>query len=160
MDGVRRRDWLSWITGFAILYACTTAVTSVAALLTDGKAVREAGNLPLGHSTVPSVVVLALTAVVLAPIAEGLMFRGLLLRSFLRMTSFWPAALLSSLLFALFHVHQVGTLLGAVTLALSVGVLGLGNCCVVRVTVRLAPAIGIHATYNALALTLAVLAAR
>ena len=159
LDGVRRRDWLPWITGFAILYACRTAVTLVAAMLTDGKAVREASNLPLGHPTVLSVVVLALTAVVLAPVAEELMFRGLLLRSFMRTMSFWPAALLSSLLFALFHVYEVGTLLGAVTLALSVGVLGLGNCYVVRVTGRLAPAIGIHATCNALALTLAVVAA-
>jgi membrane protease YdiL (CAAX protease family) len=159
LDGVRRGDWLPWITGFAILYACRTAVTFVAALLTDGRAVREAGNLPLGHPTVLSVAVLALTAVVLAPIAEELMFRGLLLRSFLRKMSFWPAALLSSLLFALFHVYEVSTLLGAVTLALSVGILGLGNCYVVRVTGRLAPAILIHATYNALALALAVFAA-
>lgn len=160
LDGVRRRDWLPWITGFAVLYACRTAVTFVAALLSDGRAVREASNLPLGHPTVLSVVVLGVTAVVLAPIAEELMFRGLLLRSFLRKMSFWPAALLSSLLFALFHVYEVSTLLGAVTLALSVGVLGLGNCYVVRITGRLAPAILIHATYNALALTVAVLAAR
>jgi membrane protease YdiL (CAAX protease family) len=87
------------------------------------------------------------------------MFRGLLLRSFMRKLGFWPAALLSSLLFALFHVYEVSTLLGAVTLALSVGILGLGNCYVVRVTGRLAPAILIHATYNALALALAVFAA-
>jgi membrane protease YdiL (CAAX protease family) len=159
LDGVRRGDWLPWITGFAALYACRTAVTAVAALLTEGRAVREASNLPLGHPTVLSVAVLALTACVLAPIAEELMFRGLLLRSFLRRTSFWPAALLSSLLFALFHVYEVSTLLGAVTLALSVGVLGLGNCYVVRITGRLAPAILIHATYNALALTIGVLSA-
>jgi len=159
LDGVRGRDWLPWIMGFGIIYAFRTAVAVVAALLTDGKAVEQASNLAVRHPAVLSVAVLTLTAVVLAPIAEELMFRGLLLRSFLRRMSFWPAALLSSALFALFHVYEVHTVLGAVTLALSVGVLGLGNCYLVRITGRLAPAIMVHATYNALALTLAVLAA-
>jgi uncharacterized protein len=154
-DRIRRRDWLPWILGFAMIYACRTAVVVVAAVLTDGRAVREANNLVTGSPTVLSVVVLTVTVVVLAPVTEELMFRGLLLRSFLRRMSFWPAALLSSSLFGLFHVFAVDTLLGAVTLAVSVGVLGLGNCFVVRITGRLTAAVMIHATYNALALALA-----
>ena len=154
-DRIRRRDWLPWILGFAMIYACRTAVVVMAAVLTDGRAVREANNLVTGSPTVLSVVVLTVTVVVLAPVTEELMFRGLLLRSFLRRMSFWPAALLSSSLFGLFHVFAVDTLLGAVTLAVSVGVLGLGNCFVVRITGRLTAAVMIHATYNALALALA-----
>ncbi|MGY1740101.1 MULTISPECIES: CPBP family intramembrane glutamic endopeptidase [unclassified Blastococcus] len=152
LDRVRKRDWLPWLVGFLVIYACRTAVVSVAAVLSDGRALEESSNLPTGDPTVLGVVVLVLAAVVLAPVTEELMFRGLLLRSFMRRMRFWPAALLSSLLFALFHVHQVETLLGAVTLALSVGALGLGNCFVVRITGRLAPAIMVHATYNALAI--------
>jgi membrane protease YdiL (CAAX protease family) len=155
LDLVRKHDWLPWVIGFAVIYACRTAVVVVAAAFSDGRALEEASNLPTASPTVLSVVVLTLAAVVLAPVAEELMFRGLLLRSFMRRMCFWPAALVSSLLFALFHVHQVDTLLGAVTLALSVGALGLGNCFVVRMTGRLAPAIMVHATYNALALAVA-----
>jgi membrane protease YdiL (CAAX protease family) len=154
-DWIRRRDWLPWILGLAIIYPCRTAVAFVAGLLTDGRALREADNLGDVPPTVLSVVVLTLTVVVLAPVTEELMFRGLLLRSFLRRLSFWPAAVLSSALFALFHVHAVDTTLGAVTLALSVGVLGLGNCVVVRMTGRLTAPIMIHAAYNALALAIA-----
>jgi uncharacterized protein len=155
-DRIRKGDWLPWITGLGIIYACRTAVVVVAAVLTNGRAVAEANNLPVGRPTVLGVVVLALTVVVLAPITEELMFRGLLLRSFLRRMSFWPAALLSSLLFAAFHVYEVSTVLGAVTLALSVGALGLGNCFLVRITGRLAPGIMVHATYNALTLVIAL----
>lgn len=155
LDRVRAHDWLPWLLGFGIVYACRTAVVVVATLLSGGRALAESNNLPVGSPTVLSVVVLTLTAVVLAPVTEELMFRGLLLRSFLRRMGFWPAALLSSLVFALFHVHQVDTVLGAVTLALSVGTLGLGNCFVVRITGRLAPAMMLHATFNALSLVVA-----
>jgi membrane protease YdiL (CAAX protease family) len=156
LDRVRTRDWLPWLLGIAVVYACRTAVLVVAAVLTEGRAVEEANNLQLRSPTALSIVVLTLLVVVLAPITEELMFRGLLLRSFLRRMSFWPAALLSTLLFALFHVFQVDTLLGAVTLALSVAVLGLGNCFVVRITGRLTPAIMVHATFNALTLVVAL----
>ena len=155
LDWVRRRDWLPWLLGLFIVYACRTAVLVVAALLTEGRALEEASNLDVGPPTVLSVVVLVLVVVVLAPVTEELMFRGLLLRSFLRRMPFWPAALLSTLLFALIHVPQVETLLGAGTLALSVAVLGLGNCYLVRITGRLAPAMMVHASFNALTLAVA-----
>jgi uncharacterized protein len=159
-DRIRARDWLPWITGFGIIYACRTAVVVVAAVLTRGRAVAEANNLQVGSPTALHIVVLALTVAVLAPVTEELMFRGLLLRSFLRRMSFWPAALLSTLLFALFHVYEVDTVLGAVTLALSVGALGLGNCFLVRITGRLTPGIMVHAAYNGLTLVVALLLAR
>jgi CAAX protease family protein len=159
LDRVRKGDWLPWIVGFAIIYACRTAVVMVPAVLTHGRALAEANNLPIAKPTVFTVVILALTVVVLAPITEELMFRGLLLRSFLRRMGFWPAALLSTVLFSLFHVHEVGTLLGATTLALSVGALGLGNCFLVRITGRLTPAIMVHATFNGLGLVVALVMA-
>jgi membrane protease YdiL (CAAX protease family) len=159
LDGIRGRDWLPWITGFGIVFACRSVVLVLANVLTDGRAGREASNLSVGHPSVLAVVVLAVMAVVLAPITEELMFRGLLLRSFMRRMSFWPAAVLSTALFSLFHVYEVGTLLGAVTLAATVATLGLGNCFLVRITGRLAPAIMVHATYNALALTVVVVSA-
>jgi uncharacterized protein len=156
---IRGRDWVPWLLGLLIVYVCRTTVLLIAAAVTDGRAVQEAGNLDVGRPTVLSVVVIGLTMVVLAPITEELMFRGLLLRTFLRRMQFWPAALLSTLLFALLHVPQVDTVTGAVTLALAVAVLGLGNCYLVRITGRLAPAMMVHASFNALSVVVAFTAA-
>ena len=155
LDWIRGRDWVPWLLGMALVYAGRTAVLLTASLLTGGRALQEASNLHVGSPTLLSVLVLGLAVALLGPIVEELMFRGLLLRSFLRRMPFWPAALLSSLLFALFHVPQVGTLVGAVTLAASVAVLGLGNCYLVRITGRLAPAMMVHVSFNALTLAVA-----
>jgi membrane protease YdiL (CAAX protease family) len=159
LDRVRGSDWLPWITGLGFVYLGRTAVGLVADVLSDGRATAESSNLHLSSPGTVEIVVLALTAVVLAPVAEELMFRGLLLRTFLRRFSFWPSALLSTVLFGLFHVYEVSTVLGAVTLACSVAVLGLGNCYLVRITGRLTPGIMVHASFNALALAVAVVQA-
>ena len=55
--------------------------------------------------TAPWQLVLTICAlVVLAPLGEELLFRGLLLRGLVRRMRFWPAALLSSALFASAHI--------------------------------------------------------
>ncbi|MCU1659424.1 MAG: Conserved rane protein of unknown function, partial [Pseudonocardiales bacterium] len=69
----------------------------------------------------------------------------------MRRMGFWPAALLSTLIFGGFHTYEVNTLVGAVTLALVVGAIGLTNCVLVRLTDRLTPGIFVHATLNGLA---------
>jgi membrane protease YdiL (CAAX protease family) len=57
--------------------------------------------------TVPWMVVLTVVAVVvLAPLGEELLFRGLLLRGLVQRMRFWPAALLSALLFASAHADS------------------------------------------------------
>jgi membrane protease YdiL (CAAX protease family) len=157
LDRVRRSDWLPWITGVGFAYLGRTVVSVVALALTGGRALAEASNLTGGDGSVVSIVVLVVVAVVLAPIAEELMFRGLLLRTFMHRMRFWPAALLSTALFGGFHVYEVSTVAGAVTLACSVGVLGLVNCYLVRITGRLTPGIMVHATYNALAVAVVLL---
>lgn len=159
LDRVRGADWLPWLTGFGFVFIGRNIVGVLANMLSNGRAGAQASNVQLSHPGPLSIAVLALTAVVLAPVAEELMFRGLLLRTFMRRLSFWPAALLSTALFGLFHVYEVHTLLGAVTLALEVGVLGLCTCYLVRITGRLTPGIMVHATFNALALVVAVVAA-
>jgi membrane protease YdiL (CAAX protease family) len=160
LDGVRRSDWLPWITGIGFVYLGRTVVGVVANLLTDGRATAQASNVALRHPGALTIAVLALTAVVLAPIAEEFMFRGLLLRTFMRRMGFWPAALLSTALFGLFHVYEVHSVVGAITLACEVGVLGLGNSYLVRITGRLTPGIMVHASFNAIALVVAVATAR
>lgn len=55
--------------------------------------------------TTSGVLITALKSVILAPIAEELTFRGLVFRRMKEYSSFWPAALVSSLLFALYHMN-------------------------------------------------------
>jgi len=155
LDVVRGQDWLPWLIGAGMVFVGRVTVGVTAEVVGGGRALEESANLHVGPPTLLGVVVLGLAVAVLAPITEELMFRGLLLRSFLRRMSFWPAALLSTLLFAVFHMPAVDTALGAVTLAASVAVVGLGNCFLVRITGRLAPAMMLHASFNALSLTVA-----
>ncbi len=57
--------------------------------------------------TVPWQVVLTVIAlVVLAPLGEELLFRGLLLRGLARRLDFWPAALITSAVFAGAHADS------------------------------------------------------
>ena len=53
----------------------------------------------------PGVVFVILRAVILAPIAEELVFRGLVFRRLKNYTNFWVAALVSSTLFGLYHMN-------------------------------------------------------
>lgn len=160
LDRVRRVDWRPFALGLVLVWVGRYAVGLVAGGLTGGRALEEASNLRLGSTAVVPVLVLGLLVAVVAPVVEELVFRGLLLRSFMRRMSFWPAAALSTVLFAGFHAYQVRTLVGAVTLVSSIAVLGLAACVLTRVTGRLVPGILVHATFNALALTTAVVLAR
>jgi len=159
LDRLRASDWLPWITGVGFAFLGRAVVGVLAFALSDGRAANEASNLTGGDRDLTSIIVLVLVAVLLAPVAEELMFRGLLLRTFMHRLRFWLAAALSSLLFGAFHMYEVDTLTGAITLACSVGMLGFVNCYLVRITGRLTPGIMVHATYNALAVATVLLLA-
>lgn len=53
----------------------------------------------------PGAVWVIVRAVILAPIAEELVFRGLTFRRMREYTGFWPAALVSAALFGLYHMN-------------------------------------------------------
>jgi membrane protease YdiL (CAAX protease family) len=160
LDRVRRTDWLPWLLGVGFVFVGRIAVGFLAYVLSDGSALTQANNVRLPSATLAEVVVLAVPLVIVAPVAEELMFRGLILRTFMRRMPFWPAAVLSTFLFGLAHTYEVATVAGAATLAATVGVLGIVNCYLVRITGRLAPGMMLHATGNGVAvLYLAVHAA-
>ena len=69
----------------------------------------------------------------------------------MRRWSFWPSAVLSTLIFAGLHTYEVGTLVGALTLAAAVGTLGITNCWLNRRTNSLIPGMVVHASFNLLA---------
>ena len=152
--GLRRPRWsdLGWAAaGIGITFVARIVVVVVANALSHGHAAREADNIPV-HSITPfTVVLLLVVTVVWAPLNEELVFRGMLLRTFMRRLSFWPAAALSTLIFAALHTYEVTTLAGSITLAAVVACLGLTNCWLNRRTDSLVPGMMVHAAFNLLA---------
>jgi membrane protease YdiL (CAAX protease family) len=105
------------------------------------------------------IVMLVIAACIVAPIVEELAFRGVMLRAIMRRISFWPAAVLSSLVFGLLHAPTAPNAAGVVVVIMLTFVFGVVQCVLVRRTGRLAPAIGVHAITNAIALAIALAAA-
>jgi hypothetical protein len=158
--GLQRPRWMdgAWVAaGLGMVFGGRLVVALTANALTNGRAAQQAQNLNV-HSTSPAVyAVLGIIAVIIAPVVEETVFRGLLLRTFMRRVGFWPAALGSSAIFALFHTYQVDTLAGALTLAAIVFVLGVTNCLLVRWSGRLCAGILVHALFNGFALLVLIL---
>ena len=102
-----------------------------------------------------SLIALAVAAVLVAPVLEELLFRGVVLRGLMLHVGFWPAALVSSACFGAFHA--TGTGIEAVPVVVATAVFGLGLCVLTRRTGRLGPGIGVHALRNAFAVGAVVL---
>ncbi len=115
-----------------------------------GLAGPPAGNTAvLREQDLVGLLVFAVLAVTVAPVLEELLFRGLVLRGLMLRTGFWPAAVLSSLVFGALHA-TAADVSGAAVVA-SITLLGLGLCVLTRRTGRLGPGIGVHALHNAVA---------
>jgi len=141
------------------LLACWAALIGVGAL-------TMALGLPQGSNTEglfdeegswAVTVVIAISAVVVAPIVEELLFRGLILRSFLSKFAAPWAILFQALLFGSVHLTP-GIGWGNVSLVLALSAVGavLGTTAVL--TRRLAPGMIAHAILNLVALTVAFFA--
>jgi uncharacterized protein len=158
--GLQRPKWmdLAWLAaGFGMTLAGRLIVGVIANALSHGKALQQSQNLVVTSHSVAVYVVLGIVVVLIAPVVEELMFRGMMLRTFMRRWGFWPAALASSAIFALFHTYEVRTLAGALTLAAVVFTLGLSNSLLARWSGRLAAGIMNHMLFNGLAILVLIL---
>jgi hypothetical protein len=158
--GLQRPKWmdLAWLAaGVGISFGARIAVGVIANAASHGKALQQSQNLVVKSSSTAVYIVLGVVVVLIAPVVEETMFRGLMLRTFMRSWGFWPAALLSSAIFALFHTYEVSTLAGAATLASIVFTLGLTNCLLVRWSGRLDAGIMNHMLFNGLAILVLIL---
>lgn len=117
-------------------------------------------NIDLSGRPAGEIALLLVLAVLIAPPVEELIFRGVLLRSLMRRVSFWPAALISSALFAGLHLYEVHGVAAMVLLFASIAVFGIGQCLLVRWTGRLATSITAHAVSNAVAALITLAAGR
>lgn len=145
--------WLAAAFGIALGGRIAVAIVANAV---NSKAVRQSQNLVVHTHSLAVYLVLGVIVVLIAPFVEELMFRGLMLRTMMRHWGFWPAALASSAIFALFHTYEVGTVAGALTLAGVVFTLGLANCLVTRWSGRLAAGIMNHMLFNGLAIAVLI----
>lgn len=148
------REMTAW-TGIQVGVRIALSIVLVAAI----PALRHhhSGNLTGVHTLgVGGVVMLATGAVLVAPFVEEIAFRGVMLRGLMRRMSFWPAAVLSSLVFALLHAPTASSGWGVIVVVVTIYAFGLLQCLLVRRTGRLAPAMGVHAVTNALVLALAL----
>jgi uncharacterized protein len=150
MDGA----WLA--AGFGMAFGGRIAVGIIANAISGGKALQQSQNLVVKSHSVAVYVLLGVVVVLVAPVVEETMFRGLMLRTLMRRWGFWPAALISTAIFALFHTYEVSTLAGALTLAGVVFALGLSNCLLARWSGRLAAGIMNHMVFNGLAIAVLI----
>lgn len=112
-------------------------------------------DLGSGRSETQFVVTLIVLTVVIAPIAEEIVFRGLLMRGLLRVMPVGPALALQGVLFGVAHVDPARGAgnVGLAILLSAVGVVLGGAAYMHR---RLAPAMIAHAILNAIAVSLAL----
>lgn len=142
--------WLV-LGGFFLYFFVTIVISTIFSLFVDydQDQVQELGfSNPQGLE----IVLVFLSLVVLAPLAEELLFRGFVYKGMRRRLPFWAAAILVSLLFAVVH--------GQVNVGVDVFALSLVLCWLRETTGSLWPAIILHAFKNGIAfLLLFVLAA-
>ncbi len=111
-------------------------------LLGDFGTANPGGGLSLSDQGISGLVFLFISACIVAPISEEILYRGVLFRSLGNRLGILPAAILSSLIFAVFHFYNLYGLC-------SVAIFG-GTCALLYAgTGSLAAVIALHALYNA-----------
>jgi membrane protease YdiL (CAAX protease family) len=102
---------------------------------------------------------LVLTSVVLAPIAEEVVFRGVLFRGLRARSGFWVAALVSATLFTIAHLGEGGGWLASAVIVTGIMPLGVAFAALVERRGTLVVSIVAHATYNAIGVAVLILTA-
>ncbi len=141
---------LSWsLLLFVVQAAVISALVAVPAL----QGAQADNSSFLRDEPLWSLLAFVVLATAVAPVLEELLFRGLVLRGLMLRLGFWPAALVSSVCFGLFHAQSLGR--DSVVIVAATAVFGLGLCLLTRRTGRLGPGIGVHALRNAVAILFA-----
>ena len=107
---------------------------------------------PLHGFSPPVIVLLVITAAVVAPLCEELLFRGLLLRALMRRMAFPWAVALSSLAFGVGHAYEEPTPGGALLIASTLAAFSVVQCLLVRRTNRLVLPMMVHGIANSVSL--------
>ncbi len=125
--------------GFYVLSAAWVSLIGV-------KSKDDVTDLGFDDSVVLTVTGLILLTVV-APIAEEILFRGLIFRSLRNWAGLWPAALITGVVFGGIHAAS-----SPVAFLVPLAILGVGLCLLYHYSGSLYPCIALHSANNALAL--------
>ena len=138
-------DLLPFLTGVVGYYIIVLTLTIFASLILPESIISQQQNV--GFATTGNVWwqigIIMLVLVVLTPVLEELIFRGFLLGKLERVVQFWPAALVTSLLFALAH--------GQVNVGITTFILSMINCLLRRYTGSIWAGVGVHMVVNLVA---------
>jgi membrane protease YdiL (CAAX protease family) len=138
------RDILFAPAAFVVYFIATSIVTTIVATLVPGFNLNETQDVGFANLTLPYEYILAfLTLVVLAPVAEELLFRGYLYGKLRRWVSVWTAALVTSVVFGVVH--------GQWNVGVDVFVLSLVMCSLREMTGSIWAGILLHMLKNGLA---------
>jgi membrane protease YdiL (CAAX protease family) len=135
-----------------LIFAVWVGFLALSALWVTALGLNDTQELPerLGAdgSTLNVIAVIVLITV-FAPLGEEMLFRGFVYRSLSNWRGFWPAAIVTGILFGLVHVGSA-----PVGFLVPLGFFGFGLCLLYRQTGSLYPCIALHAMNNAVALGL------
>lgn len=137
----------NFVVRFGVLIVIVLAIPGITHQL-------QSNNPLAGVHTFKAIMVMMILGVLLAPICEELLFRGLLLRAITRKYGFVVGTIGSSVLFGLGHAPEEPTVLAGLALASVMFSFGVMQCLLVRWTNRLTPGIGVHMTLNAIGILL------
>ncbi|MFT4186095.1 MAG: type II CAAX endopeptidase family protein [Micrococcaceae bacterium] len=138
---------ITWV-GFIVVNATLSTIFDA---LKPG-ASDEGSNVPDFTKSMPIFVISFITIALIAPIVEEFVFRGVILHTLLCKYSFWPSAIITSLIFALFHVMQVSTLTGSFVLGATLFVLAILLAYLCRITGSIVPGMIVHGLSNGIAI--------
>jgi membrane protease YdiL (CAAX protease family) len=163
LRGARRGDLADVGIGLGIGVACLLGQRLIVFII--AAIANSAGvELPVVQETFrmiaqnPDVApLLVLTSVVLAPIAEEVVFRGVLFQGLRARSGFWVAALVSAGLFTLAHLGEGGGWLASAVIVSGILPLGVVFAALVERRGTLLVSIVAHATYNAIGVAALIL---
>lgn len=131
--------------GFGVYFLASIAISTVFSFFVDYD-INQAQDVGFSNPSGIEVVMVFLVLVVLAPLAEELLFRGFIFQGLRRRLSFWATTIIVSILFAVVH--------GQINVALDVFALSLVLCWLREKTNSLWPAVILHSAKNGIAFVL------
>lgn len=111
-----KEDVLPWLLGVVGYYLLAFIITALASLVLPDNLMTQAQYTGFSANSWGGAILIVFILAIITPIFEELIFRGFLLGKLQRLAGFWPAAIITSLLFAVAH-GQVNV--GLVTFVLS-----------------------------------------
>ncbi|MBC8127304.1 MAG: CPBP family intramembrane metalloprotease [Gloeobacteraceae cyanobacterium ES-bin-144] len=137
--GLRQPIALKTIIG---LYSLLTLIDqAMRYVISSDSASTPGGGLNASEAGIWGLFFTLISACLLAPISEELLYRGVLFRSFWNRLGVLPAAILSSMIFAILHFYDGYGLA-------SVGIFGMSCALLYAATGSLGSAIALHLLYN------------